>query len=294
MKVMRPVEVTTSKVLSTSAVNAYSDWSSSSTYDIGNKVTYNNYYWESLTNGNVNQNPETTLLQWVNIGPSNKWSMFDTQVSSQTESTGNLTFSIKPGQSINSLALFNVEGKSIHVQVLDAPLGNEIYSRTISLDTTFIQDYYSYFFDEFTYKQEAVLKDIPPYIECVVNVTLTGTRTKVGGTVFGTLIQIGETQQGLSYGIRDYSIKETDEFGVTSFVRRNYSKRMNPSVFVNNGRLNYIGKLLADLRAKPTAWVAVDDERFEGTIIYGYYKDWNIEVPYPNHSLISIEIEGLI
>lgn len=294
MKVIRPVEITTSKILSTNAVNDYADWSSSSTYNIGDKVTYNNYYWESLVNGNVNQNPENTLLQWVNIGPSNKWAMFDTQVSSQTVSNGNLTFTLKPGQAINALTLFNIEGASVHVQVLDDAAGNEIYNKTINLDSTFIQDYYSYFFDEFVFRQEVMINGIPPYIKCVINVTVIGTQPKVGSIITGTLVQIGETQQGLSYGIRDYSTKETDEFGVTTFVRRNYSKRMNPSVFVNNGRLNYIGKLLTDLRAIPTAWVATDDERFEGTIIYGYYKDWNIEVPYPNHSLISIEIEGLI
>lgn len=297
MQVINPVDIAGSNIISTNAVNTYADWSSTATYSKTDRVTYNSYYWESLVDSNTNQNPESTTLQWVKVSPSNKSAMFDMQISSQTITTGNLEVSIKPGKAVNCLTLFNLSGLEVTLQVLDTVGGTEIYNKTVGLDGTYIQDWYSYFFDEYSFRQEVVFNGIPPYLDCVINLTVTpgtGGEAKVGSFVTGTLVQIGETQQGMSYGIRDYSLKETDEFGVVSFVQRNFSKRMHPTVFVNNGRLNYVSKLLTNIRAKPTAWMATTDDRFEGTIVYGYYKDFNIEVPYPNHSLISIEIEGLI
>lgn len=285
-----------SNLLSTNAVNAYSDWSSSTTYATGDRVTYGNFYWESLIDANTNQNPESTTLKWSNLGASNKWAMFDTRVASQTEYAGTLTLSVQPMQVFTSFSMFNVSAKSVHVQVLDRPGGVEVYSRTQSMDNTQIASWFTYFLEEFDLGDEVTFDDIPMYKQAVINITITpitGLSSKVGAFVVGSVFDIGMTQYGSSYGIRDYSVKETDEFGVANFVERNFSKRMQVQLMVNNGQLNFLNKLFVQMRARPTSWRATADDRFQGMTIFGYCKDWNVEVEYPNHSLISVEIEGL-
>ncbi len=249
-----------------------------------------------MVDGNLNQNPEASTLKWVQVSASNKWAMFDTRVSSQTSYNGNLNVTIQPNKNFSSLALFNVTAKSVTVQILNKPGGVVIYSKTKELYNSQVSNWYSYFFEEFDLGDEVFFTSIPPYPKAVINITLTQVNTNktgVGAIVVGQLFEVGLTQTSGTYGIRDYSIKDTDEFGVTTFVERNFSKKMQLQLFVENGQLNFINKLLVQLRAQPTAWYATEDDRFQGTTIYGYYKDWNVEIKYPNHSLISIEIEGL-
>ena len=253
-----------------------------------------------MIDGNIGQNPESTALKWVQVSASNKWAVFDTRIASETSFNGNLTLSIQPNQRFTSFALFNVTANAIQVEILDKPLasgGVVIYSETRNLNNSLVSNWYNYFFEEFDLASEAFFSNVAPFKQAVINITLikadSATHTRVGAFLVGQLFEVGGTRQGASYGIRDYSIKETDEFGVTNFVERNFSKRMNTTVFVENGQLNFLNKLFVQLRAQPTAWVATTDDRFQGTTIFGYVKDWNVEIPYPNHSLISIEVEGL-
>ena len=292
--------MTASNLLSTNAVNDYADWSSSTTYSTGQRVTYKNFYWESLIDSNLNFNPETSALKWVRVSASNKWAMFDTRIASETSFAGNLTVSIQPNQRFTSFSLFNVTASAVQVEILDKPLaegGVVVYSQTKSLRNSLVSNWYAYFFEEFDMLNEASFNNVPPFKQAVINITLikapSDTYTRIGAFIVGQLFDAGLTRYGASYGIRDYSVKETDEFGVTTFVERNFSKRMNTTVFVENGQLNFLNKLFIQLRAQPTVWVASTDNRFQGTTIFGYLKDWNVEIEYPNHSLISIEIEGL-
>ena len=147
------------------------------------------------------------------------------------------------------------------------------------------------------WKTEAVFYNIPPYNSGVVEVTITapsGHLVAIGSCSVGTVIDIGSTQYGLNYGIRDYSLNKTDEFGNTEFVERAFSKRMSMTLFIPNSRLNYVTNTLQSLRAIPTVYIGVDDTQYQGTIVFGFLKDWNIEIAYPNHSLISAEVNGLI
>lgn len=297
MKVIRPIEITPAKILSSSATEIYSAWSSATTYADGNKVLYNNRIYESLIDTNLNKQPDTNPTAWLDIAPSNKTAMFDQVVNTQTTATTSLTVTFQPGMIFNSAAFLNIQGNSINVQVKTSPTGSVVYNQTIGLDDTDIFDWYGYFFEPFDVRTEVVFQNIPPYTDGVVIVAITGatgSTVAIGNSTVGNLVEIGGTQYGLNYGIRDYSVKETDIFGNIKVIQRAFSKRMSPTIFVDNTRLNYVGKVLESIRSTPTVFIATDDTRFEGTIILGFLKDWNIEINYPTHSLISAEIEGLI
>ena len=116
----------------------------------------------------------------------------------------------------------------------------------------------------------------------------------LGEFIFGSLTDLGQVQYGLTAGIVDYSRKDTDEFGNVSLVERPFSKRLSCEFFVDNFRINRVQQLLISLRAKPSVWVATDNPTFEeAAIIYGFYRDFSLKIAYPNHSIYSIEIEGL-
>lgn len=297
MKVIRPIEITPAKILSSSATEIYSAWNSATTYVDGDKVLYNNRIYESLLDSNIDKQPDTDPTSWLDIAPSNKTAMFDSVVNTQTTATASLTVTFQPGVTFDSLAFLNINGNAINVQVKSSPSGSVVYNQTISLDNTQIFDWYGYFFADFDFRTEVLFQNIPPYTTGTIIVTITGgsgSTVAIGNSTVGSLVDIGGTQYGLNYGIRDYSTKETDLFGNIKIVQRAFSKRMSPTIFVDNMRLNYVSKALESLRSTPTVFIATDDSRFEGTIILGFLKDWNIEINYPTYALISAEIEGLI
>lgn len=260
---------------------------------------YSDKIYESLIASNLNKQPNTSPNDWLDLGASNKTAMFDIQVNTQTTATTSLTVSFQPGSSFNAVSFLNLIGNTISITVKDSPAGSVVYTETVNLDNSVdnVIDWYTYFFEDFDIRTEVVFQNIPPYVNAVIEVTIsasTGDTVAIGTCSVGTTIELGDTQYGLSYGIRDYSIKETDEFGNTRFIQRAFSKRMSPNLMVPNTRLNYISKILENLRATPTVYIAVDDPKYGGTVVFGFLKDWNIEISYPNHSMLSIEVDGLI
>lgn len=299
MQVVKPVIFTESDITSNSLVNAYANWDSASTYALAAKVTYNLRTYESLIGSNLNKQPNTNPNEWLDIGPSNKWALFDSQISTQSTATTSMSVVMTPG-AIDTLAVLNVEGSTVHLVVKDAPAGTVIYDSKQSLAGDVVLDWFQYFFfDSTTQRTQAIFTGIGLFGTCEVTLTVetaTGSQVGVGQVVAGVKSGLGFTQHGLSSGILDYSKKDTDEtFGTTSFVIRAFSKRMSPTLFVDVTQLNRVQRTLYNLRAVPALWIASEDPLLEeAAVVYGFYRDFNTEISYPTYSICSLEIEGLI
>ena len=305
--------VTGSGLLYTNVTNPYSEWSSATTYNLGQTVVVGTYTgsntvdvtnsgtYRSLTNSNLNNNPITSPSNWVRLGPTNQFAMFDNVVSSVTSGTSDITF-VLDSTSVDSIAVLNAIASKIACAVSDPGysetyLGNIAYYRTTQLSGTESVDWYSYFFfDEDTQKTQALYLDIPQVVDGVITIKITGSGTVSAGSIIaGQIKEIGQTQYGVNTGIIDYSRKETDEFGNTSLVVRNYSKRTNAKVFLTNNNLNRVQRLLYSIRATPVLWIGSTDLTFEEPlVVMGYYKDFDTEIAYPAHSLCNLSIEGLV
>jgi hypothetical protein len=296
MKVIKPVAVTDAVLISSTAPETdYSAWAAGTAYSVGNRVirTSTHRIYERLIAGTTATAPELDAVNWIDIAPTNRWAMFDNEVSTQTALASPLTVVIKPGF-VNGIALFGLVGDSLTVTVRDGLAGSVVYSRTLALDGTILADWYQYFFEPYVQRADVVLTDLPPYGDAHITLTLTGSGTvKCGIVALGTVYTLGDTQQGASVSIVDYSRKETDAFGVTSFVQRAYSKRMSVNLLLANAQLNKTQRVLADLRASPAAWVGTDAPGYEPLTVYGFYKDFSIDIAYPQLSYCSLEIEGL-
>lgn len=295
MKVIKPVTITSSNLVSTTAAETYSAWNGATAYTAGDIVlrTTTQRLYERLISGTTATEPENDTTNWLDIAPSNKWAMFDNYVSTQTAATSPLTVVIKPGL-VNGLALFGLVGTSLTVTVRDGLAGPVVYTTTISLEDSVVSDWYQYFFEPFTQLAEVVLTDLPPYGDAHITVSVTGSGTvKCGILAVGTTYAVGETQAGASVSITDYSRKVTDEFGTTTFVRRAYSRKMSATTWIASASMNKVMQVLADLRALPCVWIGTTVEGLEPLTVFGFYKDFSIDVAYPTTSFCSMEIEGL-
>lgn len=297
MKIIKPIAFQPSMLVSTNAVETNPAWAVGTTYAKDALVDYGTHIYISLVNTNVGNQPDISPTQWLLVGPDNIHAMFDEQVNTTTVSPTPLDVVIEPGVVFNSVGILNIQNAtSINVTLQDGIGGPFLYSNGFSLDDTIITNWYQYFFEPYEFKTDVVLTDIPPYTTGIlsINVEAPSGNVGIGNLVFGNVYDIGTTSLGANIGIRDYSVKQTDDFGNVLFVERPFSKRMDASVFVENNKIRLVSRILADVRAKPCIYIGSDEVNYSPLIVYGFYKDYGIDIAYPSHSIMRIEVEGLI
>ena len=107
----------------------------------------------------------------------------------------------------------------------------------------------------------------------------------------GGTVDLGITEVSPTVGITDYSRRVTDDFGVTTVVRRGFARRMSLRFALDYTAVDAVQAQLADLRATPALWVA--DDRYRALAIRGIFKDFDIDLAVPPQSYCSLTIDGL-
>lgn len=296
MKVVKPIVITDAVLLSTTATETYAEYDPLATYALGDRVTLaaTKKIYECIQAPSTGKVPDANPLWWMAYGPTNQSAMFDDSISTQTVQAGPLTVTLKPGY-VNSLALLNLVGTTLQVDILNGAAGPNVYSKTISLDGTTLADWYQYFFEPSVQLGDVVLTDLPPYGDAHITIAITGAgAVACGQCSLGTFYTLGDTEHGATAGIADYSRKDTTTAGATTLVKGKYSKRMSARLQLPTGQINKVQRVLADLRATPCAWVGGDDiTTYAPLVVWGFYRDFSIDVAYPTLSYCNLEIEGL-
>ena len=295
MRIVKPVEITPA-ILTSSNVpeDDFTAWDAATAYVVGDEVTYNHRNYEALV-AHTGANPETDTSdppKWLDLGANNRWRMFDDKVGSLTEQAGSIAVELQPGAVINSVALFNLLGRSATVTLTD-PVDGIVYQRTVSLVGAGVSDWYEWFFAPIGRQTDFVLLDLPAYGTATLSVTIDNASdtASVGHLVMGRQAELGVAVYGSGVGITDYSRKETDTFGNSVVIERSFSKRAEFDVVVETPQIGRVQRLLASLRAQPVVWIGA--EGYESTFLFGYYRDFQISISGPSVSDASITVEGL-
>jgi len=301
MQLIKPVTVTNSILTASNVAEAdYAAWSSSSTYADGDKVIVvgtTHKVYESLVNGNNNNNPVTDDgNKWLTLGATNRWKAFDQKISDPVTNANSIQYTLTdPNSNVTSIALFNLKGISANVTVTDSVDG-QVYNTTVSLtDNRNIIDWFTYFFEEQVQKEEAQFLDLPPYLGSSVVVTVTqttGLTAQLGQLVLGFLSGLGTTTYGTAISIEDFSRKETDAFGNFIIVQRNFAQLADYDVQFETQNARKIQKTLAGFRATPIVYIGSADTSY-GTTVYGFYRRFDLTLEGPSLSFGAIEVEGL-
>lgn len=296
VRVIKPAALTPAMLISSTAVDAYAAYNPATTYALNDQAQAGDRVWKCIQAPSTGNTPSGSPLWWLDVGPTNTQAMFDSLVSTQTEAPATLTVVLAPGY-VNSLGLFGLECTLATITVHNGhpSTGELIYSRTVNLDGTMIADWYQYFFEPSVQLGDLVLTDLPPYVAAHITISLTGPGTvRCGILTVGTAYTIGLAEYGATIGIIDYSRKTTDVLGATSFTKRAYSKRVSVRIMLDNVQLNNVQRTLADQRATPAVWIVSDVETLAPLNVYGFYRDFSLEVAYPTQSYCSLEIESLV
>lgn len=299
MKIIRPSQITDAVLTSsTVAETDHAAWSAATTYGVGDRVIRNQTHrvYESLKVSNTNHTPEESVSGadpwWLELGPTNRWAMFDGKVGTQTVAAAPLTVVLAPGR-INSLALLNSEAAQMVVTQVES--STTIYSKTIDLTAPCAGDWYSYFYSEVERVSDYVLTDLVPSATATLQVVLSvpSGSVKCGGLIVGMFSDLGGTRFGARFGIIDYSRKGVDAFGNSIVVQRPYSKRNSLNVLVMRDSVDAVFRLLSRYRATPVVWIG-SNNLYSSLIVFGFFKEFQIDIAGARHSYCTLEIEGMI
>jgi hypothetical protein len=282
---------------STVAETDYAEWAFG-TFVVGDRriMSSTHMIYECLVNhtstgapGAPNLNLTGATPNWLEVGATNKYKMFDGKWGTQTTATSTITVEVTPGLAMDSLALLNLTGTSV---TIESDIGG--YSRTISLQTDVgVYDWYTYFLAPIVAEDDIVVTDIMPYATQTLTITLTGTGTVgIGNLVLGSYVSLGRMESSPRVGIVDYSRKDTDAYGNIVLTQRAYSKRFSCRFIVENSFVDQLSSILASIRATPVVWIG-QGTTYSSLIVWGYYKDWEVDIAYSTHSYCSLTVEGL-
>lgn len=299
MDIIRPV-VVTDAVLDSSNVpeDDHDEWSAGTSYTVGNRVillsTHRIY---EAVGSSTGVNPATDDgTNWLDIGATNRFKAFDQKISDPVIQLDSIQYTLTDDDSIpTAVALFGVKGVSATVKVTDA-LEGVVFEETKSLlDSDEVFDWFSYFFEDINFVRTILFINLPPYRGATVEVTVTQTTGEIaelGQLVFGYLLDLGLTTYGTAISIQDFSRKETDAFGNFIVVERAFANLVDFDVRLLTQTAGRVRRILADFRATPIVYIGNEDSSF-GTVVYGFYRNFDITLDTPSLSFAAIEVEGL-
>ena len=233
----------------------YASWSNATTYIVGNKVIYGNYIWICSFTGSLNFEPNESSPHWTKWGVSNYWSLIDPR--SQTLTVVNSDFIVEFNKSgIETLVIGYFRGVSILVEVLDT-LDNVVFVQSFRNPRrdklpSYLNWIHASFIDYSSRSKVFYL----PFFGSKVRVTFSKgsySNVQVGFMVGGRSTQMGKTIEGVKLGRTSYTIKNTDEFGITTITSRakrkyhDFETSVNSDIAMNTLRIieNYEDVVMA-------------------------------------------------
>lgn len=297
MKLIRPMTVTAAMLTSSTVAETVSLYNAGTTYALGVTVRQDaadgSWLYESLVAGESG-NALTNTSKWLAKGATNRWKVFDGSVSSQTQNANSIEYVIEATGRVDTIAILNVDAASVQVVAEDATDG-EVYNETFSLvSPSGVSDIFAWLTEPIERLADIEISGLSVLyagLTYTITINAPGATAKVGAIVMGLAKDIGGTQYGAQVGIKDYSVKGADDFGNVTVIERAYSKRANFNVWVDSGLVDQVQVLLARYRATPIVYSG--SSAYGSTLIYGFFRDAAVEIAGPNHSLLTIEIEGL-
>lgn len=227
---------------------------------------------------------------WREVGPTNRYRMFDASSTSQTTNAESIIVTLRPGR-FDTLSLINVSADSVHVSIYST--GVLKFDKEIDMQVNNVHNLWEYFFAPVIRKTDEVVLDLPPYINAEVVVTIRQPNgvAKIGALIVGMARDIGEMQWAPEVRFKDYSRKTVNEFGDTTLVPGKTAKLLSCVLAIDNDLVDETYRLLSTYNGQALVWVG--EPRFTSTIIYGFFVDFKAVIQDPAGSRCSLEIEGL-
>ena len=297
MRIIEPIQMTDA-ILTDSNVpeDDHPEWDASTSYTTGDKVIVISTHriYEALQSTTGDDPATDDGSNWLDIGATNRYRAFDGSIEGQTVQAGSIEYEFTLTDNFGGLALLNLIGAEVTVNITD-PVDGALDTITVGLsDTSGVVDWFTYFYSPVIQRREIIFSDLPIYAGAVVTVEITGTgNVALGELALGVNYNLGVSTTGTSLGIEDFSTKRRDDFGRTFILERAFANLVNFEFSFPSETSRRVRRVLSDLRAKPAVYYTQADQIDLGGTVYGFPRDFRINLQTPTVAFATLEIEGL-
>lgn len=294
-----PLSITTGMVVSSTAVSHTSgelEWNATTFWAKGAVVfrTSLGRRYENLIAGIDSGPPEDSADRWDDLGITDKMTMFDGEVGTQSIADGTLTTVFRPG-AFNALFLAGLEGTHLDVTVRDYVSGTVLLSYSGSLEGSQPDDYYEWCFAPFRQQTDFIATDIEPYgrSEVTVSIANPGGVAKCGIASLGDLKAIGPSLSGLTVEPKSYARVTTDSRGKTSIRKGKSARDMSISALVPLADADSVIDALTTVLGVPCVVIASNSVQMQAARVFGLP---NGKLTYPGGQFanLSMNVQGMI
>lgn len=273
-------------------------WNVATAYAVGQRVyvlgTTNKVY-EALT-ANTGKAPATSKTDWEEVGYTNTYRMFDTVNSSLSKASGpaNKVVVFDPGR-INALYLGNMSGIT-SVDVLIKNGATTVYSKSFSLVSGNVSNWYQYWFEPVVLKDALAIFDLPAYGAARVTLTFHGSGAMSLGTVqCGLTAQVGEVQWEPSFRFLDYSSYKSDKWGNVILTSRLPGRTISAKVFVKRTDISFdqTNRTIEGVIGKIVVF-SFNGDKYGSLNALGFINDFDHVLPNSAGSYFNIKVQGLV
>lgn len=281
-------------------------WSPTATYSAGERVHVTRWHrvYECAMPDNIGKDPSLPMNRfnaagattwWIEVGPTNKYAMFDGMVTSQTVAPSPLVITMTPG-AFNGFALFGVDADSFSVEIRDMPGGTVVYSETgAALEGTAPSDHYEYFFERFKPLRQFIRAGLEPYASGEVTLALhkPSGEVRLGMLAIGDLRPIGIPQRDAVVEPQDFSYFKQDAFGNATVQRRTNATGMSISTKMDKADAGTVLDTIKEVLGVPVVVVGSEHPEFGWLTVFGLISGRMSPANYPFVTL-NITVKGFI
>lgn len=318
LKVLAPIESLSTKVTAYSlTADEYPTWVVTSAYDQYATVAYIGRAWKAAQYIPPNSAAPGSSQNWVDVGPLNRWAMFDGRVSTRTVGgTAKFSVTLVPGR-CNGVALLDMIDISTLTIIASYPqastqtsdttteyaygitLRTQVLSTEVRLTYTInlenranVSDWKTFFKEPYQIATDAFV-DLPSRADMTITIETDDDNPQIGSLIIGNFVELGDVGYGVTAGIEDYSNIITDDFGVSTLVPRDYVKRVSYPITVPNYGIRRAYSTLAALRATPAVFIGSDDYRYTPFTVFGIVENFELALSFATYSVINVDVRGI-
>lgn len=299
MSKIERTEITPARLLSSSvAEDTHPAYDAGTTYAEDDRVhrpgTHRVYH--SLVDSNTGNTPESSPAFWKDVGPTNRYAMFDAVVQTVTTSADDIVVTLRPGP-VSGLLLAQLQDiRAVRVRQRKTVGGDLVYDKSKSLSIVPIVDWKSWTLAPFKYRREVAFVDLLPYLDSEVEITLhgIGTRARQCGMVcIGVAVDLGDPQRGIGRGGISYASIETDDFGTTTIQPGLSVREVDFELMAHMSQLEVVCDALDEAKQVPAGFVPSPLARYGALNVYGLVDTYKASLPEYDWIRVSGRIKGL-
>lgn len=291
----------------------YPNWDAATTYQFGDIVFDEHYYFRSVIDDNIGLKPDDNQDEWLRWDVSNRYAQIDMRATTETrcdvdtKDDGLAPYNLVsefPNDRYDALALGYVNAGSITVEIL-SNLGTPVWTHYVELGRIRPQvvDWYTYYYTPIPsvgedYPENFFIR-LPNYsADYSIRVTL-GERdgySSAGYMICGNSKHIGDSLYGLNRGLEDFSIKEVDSFGVLDLTKRQSRQTQEADIVIDAGRIETVTRDVRDHLGEVILMITDEstDTAYEHLLMLCTIDDFNVILSNSQKIEASLSVSEVI